>query len=145
MRQLLPYPGSAGRKPLALVCLLAVVLLWSPLWAAAWQAYHMDCCNGRLCPAHSRTARTVPTKPQTTSEECEHHGGNSQPSGNMHCSMTCCHEAPVSFTSSTLFLVPQPAALSQPAELVAGVSLLAPSGLFHSLEPLSPPPRATHL
>lgn len=142
MRQSLHSPTALGRKLVALVCFLAVVLLWSPLWAAAWQANTMACCNDGLCPAHGKPASSIPEKQQSAAQECEHQGG-SQHTGNMNCSMSCCHETPVSFTTAILFLLPEPTILSQPAQSVATVSVLAASKCFQSLEPLAPPPRAS--
>jgi hypothetical protein len=133
-------PGSAGRRLAAVVCLLAVVSLWSPLWATAWQANGMACCNGGLCPAHGKHPLTIPA--QNAPEECERHGGISEPTGSMNCTLSCCQETPASFTGALLFLMPQPTILSQPDHSAATISVLPPSEFFQSLEPLAPPPRA---
>jgi hypothetical protein len=140
MRSRLQLPIAPGKKLAALVCLLAVILLWSPLWATAWQAHGMACCNDGLCLAHGKPT-LPPVKAQTRSGECEH-ADSPQRTEAITCSISCCHETPSSFTNAILFLIPQPAALSQPAQSVAAVSVLALSEFCQSLEPLPPPPRA---
>ena len=141
MRQSLHVPLAPGRKLAATVCLLAVVLLWTPLWAADWQAHGMACCNAGLCPAHRKPA-TTPVPPQNSSEDCDHHSIASRPTGNVNCTMSCCRDASVSFTNAIVFLLPQPTLLSQPGSLLAAVSIFIPSESGQVAKPLSPPPRS---
>src|ERR1700745_2144153 len=120
MRGSLHLPIAWGKKLAALVCLLAVLLLWSPLWPAAWLAHGMACCNDGLCLARGKPA-PPPAKSQNPSEECEHSG--SHHAGSMSCSISCCHETPISLSSAVLFLIPQSVALSGPAQSAAAVSV----------------------
>jgi len=82
-------PGKLG----AWVCLVAVVLLWAPMWAAAWPTDGMDCCKNGLCMAHAHS-QSNPARPQQAGAkespmDCAHHGG----SGMANCSMSCCMNA----------------------------------------------------
>ena len=63
MRHSLHRPIAPGNRLRACVCLLAVLLLWTPLWAAAWQTHNMSCCTDGMCPLHGHAHPAVP-KPQ---------------------------------------------------------------------------------
>ena len=130
-------PGKMG----AWVCLVAVVLLWAPLWAAAWPTEGMDCCKGGLCLAH-RHSKPGPARPQQagaaeTPMDCEHRGG----SGMSGCSMSCCQERSQILATPAIFVMPAPATIAQPSEARAAASNLAATESMQSSEPLSPPPR----
>src|SRR5208337_623054 len=130
-------PGKMG----AWVCLLAVALLWVPLWAAAWPTDGMDCCKGGMCLAH-RHSKPEPSRPQQAGAEetpmdCEHHGG----SGTSDCSRACCHESGHILATPAIFVMPAPATIGQPSEARKAASNLAATESMESFEPLSPPPR----
>jgi hypothetical protein len=125
----------------AWVCLVAVVLLWAPLWAAARPTEGMDCCKGGLCLAH-RHSKPEPARPQQAGAEetamhCEHRGG----SGLSDCSMACCQENSHVLAAAAIFVMPEPATIAQPSEARAAASNLATTESMQSSEPLSPPPR----
>jgi hypothetical protein len=145
MRHSLHFPIAPGRKIAAWVCLSAVLLLWTPLWGAAWQANGMACCGGGLCPAHGHAQANRPASPHTPIAgapiECEHHAGSPKHSGTTSCSLSCCHENNVSLANSAIFVLPQPAILSHLAQSTAASLSVAPSEFVQSSEPLSPPPR----
>ena len=147
MRHSLHFPIAPGRKIGAWVCLSAALLLWSPLWAAAWQADGMPCCGSGLCPAHGHEKANQPAsqqmEPARTPMECEHPSGSPKHGGTMNCSMSCCHENNVSLASAIIFVLPEPAILSQPAQSVAAPLARAPVEFVPSLKPLSPPPRGS--
>jgi hypothetical protein len=75
--------------------------------------------------------------------ECEHPSGSPKHGGMMNCSLSCCHENNVSVTNAIIFVLPEPAILSQPAQSMAAPHVLAPVEFAQSLEPLSPPPRGS--
>ena len=141
MKTLRHFPIAPGRILGAWLCLLAVVLLWSPIYAAAWQAQGMACCSGGLCAAHGhpKQGQSHQHQPRTseTPMDCEHHGDNTL----MVCSMSCCHQSSSSLTTAVIFLLPEPAIVSRPAVALASPSNLAPPEFVQSFDPPSPPPR----
>jgi hypothetical protein len=132
-------PRAPGRMLSAVVCLVAVVLLWAPLWAAAWSG--MTCCTGRMCPIHGHSApnhpRPVRAEPEKTPMDCEHHSGNAI----ANCSMSCSHDSGPFLTTAVIFVLPAPVAISQPAPAMAAPLNFSPAEFGQSFEPLSPPPR----
>lgn len=125
----------------AWVCLVAVVLLWAPLWATPWQTDGLDCCKGGMCMAHRHAKPDAGLPQQAGAEEtpmdCEHHGG----SGMSDCSMACCHESGHILATPAIFVMPAPATVCQPSEARTAASSFAPTEFAQSFEPLSPPPR----
>ncbi len=130
-------PGKTG----AWVCLVAVMLLWAPLWATAWQSDGMDCCKGGMCMAHGHSKPNAAGSRQTSAEEtpmqCGHHGGGSM----ADCSMTCCHQSSPDLKAPAIFVMPNPARIDQPLEVMSAAGNFAPTEFLQSFEPLSPPPR----
>jgi hypothetical protein len=124
----------------AWVCLLAVVLFWAPLWAAAWQAQGMACCEGGMCASHPQGKPNQSRPKQDSSVNCEHHGG-----GTPNCSMSCGQESSNSLTSAVIFVLPAPAIISQPVLDTLASPSLEPAEFMQSFEPLSPPPRTSLL
>jgi hypothetical protein len=142
-----PHVSFTARKFGAWVCLLAVVLLWTPLWATAWQTNAMACCSDGLCPArglrHMKAGQTegqAPAPPET-STDCEHHSAKNGQSGLMKCSISCCHETATSFTTGVVFVLPPSAILSHPWPVAASPVIVSASKFAWPIEPLSPPPR----
>ena len=140
MRRSPQVPCAPGRMFSAVVCLVAVVLLCGPLWAATWHAGGMTCCNSAMCPIHGHStlnhARPQRAAPEETPMDCEHHGG----SAIANCSMSCSHESPF-LTTAVIFMLPAPVAILQPARAMAAPSNFSPAEFGQSFEPLSPPPR----
>ncbi|MGA2300028.1 MAG: hypothetical protein ABSG77_04955 [Candidatus Acidiferrum sp.] len=130
-------PGKLG----AWVCLLAVILLWTPLWAMAWQADGMDCCKGGMCMAHRHSKPDADRPQQTGAEEtpmdCEHHGG----SGLSNCSMACCQENSQILATPAIFVMPEPATICLPSKATTAPSNFAATEFVQSFAPPSPPPR----
>jgi hypothetical protein len=137
--QVLLHVRACGRKLSAGVCLLAILLLWFPLWAAAWQAQGMACCDGDFCAAksHATSERKRPASSESASEY-EHHGDSS---GMMNCAMSCCHESDASVTASAIFILPAPTALLRSAVVAPAAHEFSPAAFVPAYEPLSPPPR----
>src|SRR5271165_659102 len=141
MKRSLHIPIAPGRKIGAWVCLVAVVLLWAPLGAAAWQAHGMACCDGGMCATHGHSKPNYSQPRQATPTEtplnCGHHGGT----GIANCSVSCCQENNPSFTSAVVFLLPAAAIFSQPPPALATSVKFAPTEFVQASKPLSPPPR----
>src|SRR5271157_2606442 len=134
-------PGKLG----AWVCLVAVVLLWTPMWATAWQTDGMDCWKGGMCMAH-RHSKLEPARPQQSGAEetpmdCEHHGA----SGMSSCPMACCQESSHVLATPAVFVMPEPTTIGQPSEATPAAGNFAATGFARSFEPLSPPPRTALL
>jgi len=130
-------PGKMG----AWVCLMAVALLWAPMWATAWQTDGMDCCKGGMCMAH-RHSKLEPARPQQTGAaetpmDCQHHGG----SGMSNCSMACCQESSHTLATPAIFVMPEPTTIGQPSEATLATGNFAATGFVQSFAPLTPPPR----
>ena len=131
-------PGKIG----AWVCLFAVVMLWAPLWATAWQTDGMDCCKGGMCMAHGqgmthRTSEDSGAKQESAPMDC----GHVKHAGLTTCGMNCCHEEESSVVAAVIFVLPEPIQISEPAEARQACEhgrTLISSYLF---EPPSPPPR----
>lgn len=141
MKPLRPRSNALGNRWRACVCLLALFLLWTPAWAAAYQAHSMACCADGMCPAHGRT----PKNPHGTDSQdnpqpgtCEHHGSKAA----MDCTMACCHPEAPALAGAVVFLLPAASALAAPLLVVEAAphqSVLADS---FPLDPDFPPPRS---
>jgi hypothetical protein len=134
----------------AWLCLLAAILLWSPLWAAALQANGVGCCDGAMCAAHpmghhhaagkeeGKDRSTIPVSTDRQAPmDCGHGGSNALNS----CSMSCCHDPSSSFVTAIVFVVPVPSQLQHPALILSVVSVHAPQKFSRTCDLLSPPPR----
>lgn len=145
MKELAYVLIAPGRKFRAWVCLLAVVMLWAPMEAAAWHANGMACCESGMCVAHrhSKTNQPMPREvtPGESSINCEHHGNN----GIVDCSMTCGHDSSPSVTTGVIFVLRDSAAIWEPAPALAAPVDFSPIALVPSYDPLSPPPRTSHV
>jgi hypothetical protein len=140
MKRSRDIPIAPG-KMAAWVCLVAVVLLWTPLLATAWQADGMDCCKGGMCMAqrHSKPepARRQQTGAEETPMDCEHHGGSSMSS----CSVACCQESSHALATPAIFVMPEPATICLPSPATTAPSNFAATEFVQSFAPPSPPPR----
>ena len=133
--------NAPGRRFAACVCLLAVMLLWTPAWGAVLQAAGVGCCDGAMCPLHghgpkksSGDANSVKDMPMAG---CEHHAQKAA----MDCSMACCHPADPAVTGAIVFVLPSASMVSVP--LFSGASEARILSQVNSpvFEPASPPPR----
>lgn len=129
----------------ACVCLLAVLLLSAPAWAAAFQASQTACCEAGMCPLHghapkksSKDGKAAQESPMAT---CDHHGQKSA----VDCSLSCCHPAEEAVTAAVVFVLPGVAEISAP--LFSGPALVnsPPRLSSFAFDPASPPPRASLL
>jgi hypothetical protein len=144
MKQTLHVPVAPGRNLGAWVCLLALFLLWTPLWAAAWQVTGMPCCTGAICPAHGHGGSTSGTKSQSAGQEnmpteCAH---GSQ-FGMIVCQMSCCRVQDQPLTGAVIFVLPDPMTIATAVEVTAAEPRTQADVIARLFEPPSPPPRAT--
>jgi hypothetical protein len=139
MRTGLQMRIDMARKLGACVCLLAIFILWTPLWAAAWQANGMACCQDGQCPATlHKQAMPAPPAASEPSAECEHHKGSGSA---MACSMSCCHQTETSLAATAIFVLPARTAISYFVQATSGPEQIGLHAFVPSFEPLSPPPR----
>ena len=129
----------------AWVCLVAAVLLWTPLWAIAFQVSGMGCCTGGLCPARGHQADQATNQqsaPAETPMDCEHHADSGQNHhGAMKCSMSCCQESSEALMAAAIFIMPETTAISRPTASTAAQIELTATEFIQSIRPPSPPPR----
>lgn len=132
-------PGKVG----AWVCLLAVALLWTPLWATAWQDKGMPCCDGKLCSAHGHAmAQHSSGNVDKTQESAPMDCGHERRAGLTACGMKCCHDQGSSIVAAVIFVLPEPARISALAE-ASETRKQAQAVIASSLsETPSPPPRS---
>ena len=137
--------NAPARKLGACVCLVALILLWAPLWASALQASGMACCDGAMCPLHGHapkksSGKTNPAK-DAPMAGCEHYGRKAA----MDCTAACCHPADPAVTGAIVFVLPIPLLVSAP--LFSGASEARILSQVNSpvFEPASPPPRTLPL
>ena len=126
-----------------MVCLVAVILLWAPMWAAVWHANGMACCEGGMCVAHGHSKTNQPMPREATGDSpinCTHHDDRVI----AVCYMSCGQESSSSVTTAVIFVLPVPAAISEPAQALAAPTTFAPTAFVPSYDPLSPPPRTSH-
>jgi hypothetical protein len=138
MKNLRPFPIAPGRKMGAWVCLIAAVLLWSPLWAVAWQSAQMSCCDGGICLTadHAKQHRSAPgasQKPVT----CEHQGAN----GMGQCAIHCCQTESHVFVASIVFVLPIAPLLARSPYFVAPLTVSAKREILPFVAPPDRPPR----
>jgi hypothetical protein len=141
MNSSLHPPIAPGKKLAASLCLLAVLLLWSPLWAAALEASGMACCTGAMCPAHShpKSNHGNAANPSASEEpmQCNHSGSGSL----MNCSMSCCQDQGQTFVTSVHFVLPQRLFVPSPQQSISSAPIFEVPQILRRNDPLSPPPR----
>jgi hypothetical protein len=119
----------------AIVCMLAVVLLFAPLAAAAWSSYVGACCTSGQCPIKGHHHQHSPAAPENLMD-CSH-----KMPGMAACSMSCCHNPERAAIASGMFVLPAPVTVSAPTISAPFVHLHEPQNFLRSFKPLSPPPR----
>jgi len=129
---------NATRSISAVICLLAVLLLYTPLGAAAWSSYRSGCCAKGMCSIKEHHHQQPPAAPPQDQMDCGHHGAHM-----MSCSLSCCHNDEVAAAATAIFVLPRPFVRSVPAPLKSSIAFLQVSDSPQLLEPLSPPPRSS--
>lgn len=133
-------PQNRLRSLFAMLCLVAVVLLYAPLGGAAWSLYSSACCtSGAECPIHGHRHAQVPAR-SDNAMDC----GHDMPAMTQ-CSMSCCHNPDSPALAPVIFVLPAPFGASAAIGSEALVLAPGPQNTFYSIEPLSPPPRISLL
>ena len=136
---------APARRLGACVCLVALMLLWAPVWASALQAAGMGCCAGAMCPLHGHAPKksssdTNPAKDMPMTD-CEHHGRKAA----MNCSMACCHPADPVVTGAVAFVLPGSVEISAPLLIGPPTPIPTLTASSFAFDPASPPPRTLPL
>jgi hypothetical protein len=126
------FPIAPGRKMGAWVCLVAALLLWSPLWAAAIQAAGMSCCEGGMCPAHHHQPRQADS--QETPMTCEHNGAS-------QCSMSHSQSEGKTFVAAMVFILPAALLHSRLSLVVTPLKISVDGEIPSAVAPPDHPPR----
>jgi hypothetical protein len=143
MRRSLHAPIAPGRTAGAYVCLLAVLLLWAPMWASAWMARGTACCMGTMCALHGHGNTRSPGKSEApkNDRECQHPRGT----GMVGCDMSCYHKEGASLVSSSVYVLPESVDISAPSETVNSTVASKPEAVLQVFAPPSPPPKGSLL
>lgn len=137
------HAGNSPEKRIrAVVCLVAVLLLWSPAWAAVLQANGIGCCDGAMCPVHGNASMhhekgAAASDKSAQPMQCAHSGGGSM----MDCGMSCCDEQSQSFVASIQFVLPPAAVVTPSADSVSAACVLELNQVLQPFDPIAPPPR----
>jgi hypothetical protein len=144
MRPSLHHPIAPGKEVAAFVCLLAVLLLWAPAWAAALQSNQLDCCADGLCPAHGlhHKSSEPASHPAQAPMDCDQQHSSPTQSGFASCSLSCCQDSDRPTTTAVIFVLPSPAQLAEPALTLSAPPRIALTSVAHVSDPRTPPPRA---
>jgi hypothetical protein len=120
----------------AWLCLAATLLLYAPLAGAADRGQRMECCKNGQCsiPQHHHKN---PAK-QVSHDDCDHGSG-----GIKDCLMSCCQDSDHSVVVAIAFVV-SPFVDASVSVIASGIPAIGQEEeLPRSIEPASPPPRAT--
>jgi hypothetical protein len=141
MKRMRHDSNAAGRRLGACVCLVALMLLWAPLWASALQAAGMACCDGAMCPLHGHGPKKSSGDSNSAKDApmagCEHQGRKAT----LDCSMACCHPKDQVVTGAVVFVVPSAVEISAPIFISSSTPDLSSSMSSFVFDPTSPPPR----
>ncbi len=119
----------------ALVCLLAVVLLYVPFGAAAWSSHALACCTKGYCNIPQHHHKKAPAS-STAAEDCGHDGHNM--SGMMDCSMSCCEDPAKPVVTSVAFVLPPATVAATAVILTRAVEGVHPIEIPHDRTSLAP-------
>jgi len=134
-------PQTCRRPLFAMLCLVAVVLLYAPLGGAAWFVYAGACCYTGQCPIHGHPPSQTPSSPEHAMD-CGH---DQEMATRTSCSMSCCHNPDRAALTPVIFVLPAPFSVSTATNFEVLVSPPGSMNAFYSTEPLSPPPRISAL
>ena len=133
-------PYTRLRSLFAMVCLLAVALLYAPFGAAAWAVYAKACCTSRVqCPIHGHH-KTQASANSEHAMHCAH-----EMAGMAQCSMSCCQNPDRPAVAPALFVLSAPVTVSVAATFEPVAALSDLQNVFNSSEPPFLPPRFSTL
>jgi len=131
---------STRQRSSALLCFLALVLMYAPIASAAVMAITGACCSGDQCPIHGNGNHHHPQKTDNPPMDCGHGEHNMTTMDN--CSISCCHNTEQPAIHGILFLLTPLSASTS----LAGLSEIsfAPhtTSLSPVFAPLAPPPKS---
>jgi hypothetical protein len=119
----------------AVVCVLAVVLLYAPLAGTAWSSYQAACCMSGQCPIAAHHHHKAPAAP-SHHMDCGHEMANMTA-----CSMSCCGDSDHPVVTSALFVLPPAVTVAALVAIKSPIESAKPLNFLRSIEPLAPPPR----
>ena len=122
----------------ALVCLVALMLIYAQVATSAVMAMTGTCCSGDQCPIHGNHHR--PQKSEQVPMDCGHSGHDMSKMDN--CSMSCCHNIEQSAVHANLFLLTPLSLSTSPAPSSAISFSSGVVKIFLAFAPLAPPPRS---
>jgi len=129
---------STGQRSSALLCFVALILIYAPIATAAAMAVTGACCNGDECPIHGnhRHSQNSERPPM----DCGHGEHNMSTMDN--CSMSCCHDTEQPAIHGNLFLLTQ-LSVSTSFTRLSDISFApAATNLSPVFAPLAPPPKS---
>jgi len=129
---------SARQRSSALLCFLALVLMYAPIASAAVMVITGTCCSGDQCPIHGNHHHSQ--KSEQAPMDCGHSGHDVS---KMHsCSMSCCQNTEQPAVHGNLFLL-TPLSLATSLARISEISS-APdtTSLSPAFAPLAPPPKS---
>jgi hypothetical protein len=129
---------STRQRLSALVCLVALMLMYGRIATSTVMAVTGACCSGDQCPIHGN--RHHSQKSEETPMDCGHNGHVMSKTDS--CTMSCCHNVEQSTVLGNLFLL-DPGSLSTSLAPLSAASLAhAATDLSRAFAPLAPPPKS---
>jgi len=129
---------STKQRLNALVCFVALILIYAPIATAAAMAVTGACCSGDQCPIHGNHHHSQ--KSEQTPMNCGHSGRDMSTMDN--CSLSCCHNTEQPAIHANLFLL-TPLSISTSLAPLSEISFApATTNLSPAFAPLAPPPKS---
>jgi hypothetical protein len=129
---------STKQRLSALVCFVALMLMYAQIASAAVMVITGTCCSGDQCPIHGNHHHSPKTDDPPM--DCGHGEHNMSTMDN--CSLSCCHDSERPVVHGNLFLLtplPVPTALAS-CSAIPFSSTISKISLAHA--PLAPPPKS---
>jgi hypothetical protein len=121
----------------ALVCCVALMLMYSQVAILAVMATTGACCNGDQCPIHGNHHHSQKSEAPM---DCGHSGHDKSKMDS--CTMSCCHNVEQSAVHANLYLL-TPISLSTSLAPYSAIAFSsAPTKISLVFAPLAPPPKS---
>jgi hypothetical protein len=121
----------------ALVCCVALMLMYAQVATSAVMAMTGACCNGEQCPIHGNHHPSQKTDDPPM--DCGHGEHNMSTMDN--CSISCCHNTEQPAVHANLYLLTPVSLCTSLAPLSATLLAPAATSLYPAVAPLAPPPK----
>jgi len=132
------------KRWMALCCLVAVLMLWGPVWASAMTSAGMGCCDSGMCLTGGHAAGKHSTPGQKPHEsktsmpsDCGHEGKRAA----VGCSMNCCHTEQSAVVPPVVFLLATSVNALLDRTFEPATAILQAPDYRLILDIVSPPPR----